>query len=329
MLIKIADTSNLTVQQYTFTRIEEILGRGSDYTDTDKMSLVKKNAKLFTSDGTRIVDAPFLRALNSSDNYLQRVASEGLGYLLTVCEGNASALIQWINTKLVSTSAGVWEMALPALVALVHSENNRTIFVQNNGVANIVSLLRRIGANGNSQQLYDLTFILWTLTLSVDPDVKVFLQGGAISLLVGFLASASTRKIARMIVAALKNLASSEDSTVLSEMFSNGLEKVLDNQMHSAMCKQSNDSEFDSDIRNLHNLLFKNYRDLSTFDKWASEVNSGDLRWGVVHSDKFWKDNYKYVEAGDFKCLKDLIEILKSSFNNVSVYCYFLHVVVV
>jgi hypothetical protein len=37
MLLKIADncTSNLTVQQYVFTRVEEILGLGIDYNDAD------------------------------------------------------------------------------------------------------------------------------------------------------------------------------------------------------------------------------------------------------------------------------------------------------
>lgn len=37
MLLKIADncTSNLTVQQYVFTRVEEILGLGIDYADAD------------------------------------------------------------------------------------------------------------------------------------------------------------------------------------------------------------------------------------------------------------------------------------------------------
>ena len=37
MLLKIADncTSNLTVQQYVFTRVEEILGLGIDFADAD------------------------------------------------------------------------------------------------------------------------------------------------------------------------------------------------------------------------------------------------------------------------------------------------------
>jgi V-type H+-transporting ATPase subunit H len=93
-------------------------------------------------------------------------------------------------------------------------------------------------------------------------------------------------------------------------MYSVNLEKVLSN---SAMCKQVNDVEFDSDIRNLQNVLAKNYRDLSSFDRWASEVTSKNLRWGVVHSEKFWRENARFAEAKDFAVLKALIEILKTS----------------
>ena len=38
------------------------------------------------------------------------------------------------------------------------------------------------------------------------------------------------------------------------------------------------DSELESDVKFLHDVLSKNYKELSTFDKWASEVHSGALR---------------------------------------------------
>ena len=46
--------------------------------------LLPQHAPLFTTDGKRLVDAPFLRALNSPDIYLQRSASLGLACLYTV-----------------------------------------------------------------------------------------------------------------------------------------------------------------------------------------------------------------------------------------------------
>ena len=43
--------------------------------------------------------------------------------------------------------------------------------------------------------------------------------------------------------------------------------------------KQAGDAELESDVKFLHDVLAKNYKELSTFDKWASEVHSGSLRW--------------------------------------------------
>ena len=108
MLLKIADncTSNLTVQQYVFTRVEEILGLGMDWSDADVDVYGAKHAHLFTADGKRTIDAPFLRALNSPDIYLQKSASLGLACLYTKCEGNIQSLVQWINSKLSSPAAG-------------------------------------------------------------------------------------------------------------------------------------------------------------------------------------------------------------------------------
>ena len=42
--------------------------------------------------------------------------------------------------------------------------------------------------------------------------------------------------------------------------------------------KQAGDAELESDVKFLHDVLAKNYKELSTFDKWASEVHSGSLR---------------------------------------------------
>ena len=51
-----------------------------------------QHAPLFTTDGRRLVDAPFLRALNSPDMYLQRSASLGLACLYTVVCAASSSL---------------------------------------------------------------------------------------------------------------------------------------------------------------------------------------------------------------------------------------------
>ena len=36
----------------------------------------------------------------------------------------------------------------------------------------------------------------------------------------------------------------------------------------------------------------------------------GALRWGIVHTDKFWRENAKFLEKNDFQLLKALIALL-------------------
>ena len=43
---------------------------------------------------------------------------------------------------------------------------------------------------------------------------------------------------------------------------------------------------------------------LSTFERYATEVSSGQLKWGLVHTEKFWRENARSVEANDFALLK-------------------------
>jgi len=57
-----------------------------------------------------------------------------------------------------------------------------------------------------------------------------------------------------------------------------------------------------------------NYRELSTFERWASEVTTAQLKWGskLVHCEKFWRENAALLEQHDFKLLKELVALLVS-----------------
>lgn len=109
-----------------------------------------------------------------------------------------------------------------------------------------------------------------------------------------------------MSIATLRNLAASENDDVLTEMLTVGLDRVLETMIQSGAHKQTGnanpisdsfvlsfflfiyfrfliticvgDIELESDVKFLHDVLVKNYKELSTFDKWASEVHSGALR---------------------------------------------------
>lgn len=271
----VENCTELTVQQYAFTRIEEILGLANDYQDTDTEVFGTKHAPLFTIDGKNLFDGPFVRALNSTDPYVLRSASNGLACLLTVCEGNVNRLIEWINTQLTSPS---WILALPALGMTSRGEKAKNRFVASGGVGHIVTKLRDLGVNGNAQQIYELTFVLWSLSLGPETDVDKFLAAGTVFTLSELISSAPSRKVVRMSVGALRNLVAGENDDVLTEIYTSNLPRLLETMIQSNAHKLTGDPEFEADVKALHDSLTSNYRELSTFDKWESQVRTGALR---------------------------------------------------
>ena len=180
------------------------------------------------------------------------------------------------------------------------------------GVSKLVEMLEKIGANGNSQNLYDLMFCLWALSLRDDIDLKYFLSSPSIPVTSDLVAAAPSRKVVRMAIGYLCNLAKAEDPVVLTEMFSYGIEKSLDAMIQSNSLSQAADPEFENDAKLLYDILMKNYRELTSFDRWATEVTTGALRWGILHTEKFFKENSKFIENEEFSLLKRLIVLLNS-----------------
>ena len=56
----------------------------------------------------------------------------------------------------------------------------------------------------------------------------------------------------------------------------------------------------------LHALLIENYKDMSRWDMYETEVASGMLTWGILHKNDFFKANFKNFEGpnSDFATVK-------------------------
>jgi V-type H+-transporting ATPase subunit H len=310
LLLKLATSSNLTLQQYAFSRIEEILGLGGlDYSDSDADAFGSKNSRYFTNAQGDLNDGSFLRGLDASDYYVKKSAALSLAFLLSVCDDSASTLINWMRNKL---SSNDWDTALPALTALVKGgQTRKEELVQAGVVSQAMIILKKLGRNGNAQHIYEITFVIWTLSLGIGSGIDAFKSTGVVSTLVDLLSASPSRKVTRMAVAALRNLCATEDDAILTEMLGLGLLKVVETAKQSF--KLIEDAEVESDFKYVQEILTLNFRELSTFDRWAAEVRSGALKWGILHTEKFWRENAKFVEGNDFALLKDLIALLEGS----------------
>ncbi|CAG8514999.1 8713_t:CDS:2 [Diversispora eburnea] len=73
------------------------------------------------------------------------------------------------------------------------------------------------------------------------------------------------------------------------------------------------DSEIVEDIEFLKIQLQENFHSLTTFDEYASEIQSGMLQWSPPHeSEQFWKQNVNKLNERD----RDLLKLLVTSSDN-------------
>jgi hypothetical protein len=150
-----------------------------DYSDSDSELFGTKNSKLFTSkdlagDGVYLMDQLFLNAMQSKDKKIEYFAALCLATLLAEINGSGSSSVtvvaDWVSANLASDSS--WEWALSVLACLVRGSESIRSQVRNSKISgeNLIAFLSgkliKVSRSNTAQQVYELCFVLWTLTLS-------------------------------------------------------------------------------------------------------------------------------------------------------------------
>lgn len=233
------------------------------------------------------------------------------------------ALISWITSQLQSSGSSSLSLVTPTLTVLMGCPEARSKFAHSGGVGYLSRHLRN-GARGAKssatvQQLYELCFCVWALTYECNSSATIrltFARDNAVHSLVDLVSSAPREKVVRVALSALRTLAQCTadaapssaskkevtGSTFLNEMIGCGLMKYVD-QMKE---RQWTDPDIVEDLDVLHKLLHDNFKEMSTWDVYLAEVQSGSLEWGFLHTEKFFKENAKKFEGpdGDFFIVK-------------------------
>jgi V-type H+-transporting ATPase subunit H len=79
------------------------------------------------------------------------------------------------------------------------------------------------------------------------------------------------------------------------------------------------------DVDTLHKLLAQNYHEMSRWEVYKNEIESGHLQWGSTHTEAFFKENARMMEGsnGDFMIVKLLIALLSSKDEDIAaIACY-------
>jgi V-type H+-transporting ATPase subunit H len=316
-------TADRTTQYYAVSRIKGVLTEAPE-----------RNARLFLpSDSTRFDSTALMRAVRNGDANVQGVASIAFALLCLHLESaDCEPLITWACEQLSGGkgSSPTVRVAVNALTVALRGEPARLAFSKQGGISHITKLLRMQGGDSaNAQLLYALCFCLWSLTLAEEGAcAPEFAASGAVSTLVEQVAAARAEKVVRVSLAALKNLSRSSGGVnkFNAEMIACGLPRTLEVAAAARAAQAGRgaaDAELTADLDYLKGALAHDTRELTTFEAYAQEVRSGRLRWGVVHSEKFWRESARACEADDFFIIRRLIDLLRSEDEVVvAIACY-------
>ena len=257
---------------------------------------------------------PFLKIIQHEDPYVVRTGALVLAQLLITFESSIIAIDNYLSHVCGVLSDSGFEsgsstvkLILPSLCILLREKQCRLVFGSHGGVGLLTKVLRLQGSIGDPQYLYEVAFCLWTLTF--EEQLKSdFTRSETVSVLAEQVVAASREKVVRVSLAALRNLCYGRLDALNEQMITCGLPKTIENLLE----RQISDSELIEDAEFLSDALQKDARDLSTWERYVSEVASGQLKQGILHTEKFWRENVRKTENKEFKIIKDLVALLMS-----------------
>ncbi|GKY91075.1 hypothetical protein MPSEU_000080300 [Mayamaea pseudoterrestris] len=260
------------------------------------------------------------------------------------------AIVAWIVSQLKNTAGASVSICTMALRVLMEAPETRALFCKSGGIKYMSRQLRvghktrsmstssadskkKIG-QASVQQLYEVCFCMWVLTYDLNDSYLIrqdFAKDSvAVSALVDLVSVAPREKVVRVALSALSNLATCNAETdvqpagqptingqcFLSEMIACGLIKAIDHLRD----RQFTDPDLVTDIDILYKLLHENYKEMSRWEVYKNEVESGHLQWGSTHKEAFFKENARMMEGidGDFHLVKVLIALLSSKDEEVA-----------
>ncbi|OQS05413.1 V-type proton ATPase subunit H [Thraustotheca clavata] len=305
LLKLIKNVTEPSVLRYAFARIDELLPDGGR---------LRKRIGYFIPEGTPIDAAPFLRLLRSETGYTQYAAGYILAQFLTVRpkEQDIAALIQWILDALKASAqmtdpvrAAAARNAVTTLMVLLRNNSARVLFAKADGLRSISEVLKN--SQGRAQLAYELSFCLWTLSFCSEA-VEKFGSSGALNALIQQVIAAPREKVVRVALEALQNLLGKKNGTYNEAMIDGGLLKTLTNLRE----RKWTDEDITKSIQSVRDVLIREFKELNTMERYEKELRTGALNWGLLHTDKFWRENYMSFETKEFELIRLLIDLLES-----------------
>ncbi|KAI9308760.1 ATPase V1 complex subunit H [Cunninghamella echinulata] len=283
----------------------------------DILSVNDQNARGFhTSEDEDLPYGPFFRILQLNDEFTSLVAAKVLTTLATSSphpdKANLYELYTWLSQQLATSNINAIDIAVQELESLLGVREYRIPFwTTPNAAKNLVNGLDK---SSTPQMQYQVIFCLWLLTFEPEIAAEINDKFDIIASLIDIAKSSVKEKVIRISIATLKNLVEKAPAENLAAMLVAKLLPFTEN----LLTRKWTDSDILDDLEYLKERLQENFQSLTTFEHYASEVETGKLEWSPPHkSEVFWKENAHKLEENNFQLLRSLARILSTSTNTL------------
>ncbi|SAM08884.1 hypothetical protein [Absidia glauca] len=285
----------------------------------DILSVDEDNARGFhglSGENETYPYGPFFRTLRLNDEFASLEATKVLTMLASSSPSPEHAelyeLYTWLTQQLASANNDIVDIAVQELGSLLRVSKYRIPFWNApNAVKNLVA---RLDGTTTPQMQYQVIFSLWLLTFEPQIASEINDKYDIIPALVDIAKRAVKEKVIRVAIATLRNLVEKAPAQNLAAML---VVKLLPFTENLSGRKWS-DADILEDVDYLKERLQENFQSLTTFEQYASEVETGKLEWSPPHkSEVFWKENAQKLEEHNFQLLRSLARILSTSTNDV------------
>jgi len=122
-----------------------------------------------------------------------------------------------------------------------------------------------------------------------------------------FLAESRSEKVVRVCLLALRNYLM--DKSMCGFIVEAGTLPVVQQLEY----EKWRDADLYSEIKDVGAMIASEQSTHSNYDRYVRELESGSLKPGYVHSERFWLDNVKKFETNDFAAIKKLVHYVTAS----------------
>lgn len=160
-----------------------------------------------------------------------------------------------------------------------------------------------VKADAPAPVLYKYLFALWML--SYDKGIAAQLSNeGVVQKIRDIMAKSRVEKVIRLGLVVIKSFLPDEHlSADIVEC------SVLD-VVQQLEFEKWRDQEIYENIVDVSKAVAVQVSAKSNFEKYEKEVNGGHLKWGYLHSNKFWGENINKFEQNEFAVIKALCNLL-------------------